>query len=296
MTLRSFVNTFLTQRSIKLNRFERLRLHISEIEGKVLPAKELSRLLGVSPTIIGSIERGDIPPSKKVATVLEKKYGISKEWFLTGERFAPWEEGKQDDWWDVFEEIKQAVKEGKKKPDAEKLHGGFGALCEILHSSHKKLLDYFIEAGRNPEYREYIYNVIEGGSSKLLEQINQFRARIKELELKLKEARLSGGGCCAVPVNKAIDGECIRRPSILEIKIPVPPKGIGKVNREHWQNNAKILKRWRAAGAKGWPAAMSPPSWVLEKFCREDLGLYLDRDFESMGELLWGFINEGKKC
>ena len=282
-----------------MNRFEKLRHHISEIEGKILPAKELSRLLGVSPTVIGSIERGDISPSPKVAARLSQRYGISKEWFLTGDGVAPWEEGRQDDWWDAFEEIKQAVKEGKEKPGADKMHGGFGAIYEILHSSHPKLLDYFIEAGRNPAYREYIYNVIEGGSSKLLDQIDQFRARIKELEKALEKKR-SVSELKPIPFRRAPAPEpaALRKTASHEptfesvevnLKISDPPPDLLPEDKERWLKNAGTLRRWQKTNR-----SFYVPSWALERFCRELVHFYDGGDLSSVGGILKDFVDEGR--
>ena len=78
------------------------------------------------------IERGERAPSKKVAAKLEEKYGISKEWFLTGEGIAPWEERDYQELLDRFAEIEQQIKKGKSKSKDDKMIAGFAALSLLL--------------------------------------------------------------------------------------------------------------------------------------------------------------------
>jgi len=172
----------------KLNRFEKLRYYISEIEGKFISARGLSRLLGVSPTLIGSIERGNIPPSLKVAAKLKEKYGISKEWFLTGEGIAPWEERDYQEWFDQVGEIEKQIKKGERKPKDDKILAGFAALSLLLKTPQKRLVDYFIEAGKNPEFRKLLYNILTSGLVENFEGLKRANQRIKELESRLADA------------------------------------------------------------------------------------------------------------
>lgn len=163
-----------------MNRFEKLRLHISGSEGKTLSAKKFSRLLGFSPNLFGAIERGDIPPSKKMASILEEKYGVSRAWFLTGVGPAPWD-GQLSIEWAQVEEIRREIAEGKREPGSEKSWAGFLAMVAIKDSPESELLDFFIRAGREPAFRAYIYNVLEH-SVKIFDELQESRERIRELE------------------------------------------------------------------------------------------------------------------
>jgi len=171
-----------------MNRFKKLRLYLSEIEDRILSAQELSLHLGVAPNLIGRIERGDISPSPKVADRLKEKYGISKEWVLTGEGLAPWEEKEYQEWFDRTAEIEQQIKDGKSKPGTKKIHAGFAALSLLLKTPQKELVDYFIEAGKNPKFRKLLYNVLKSGLLETFEDLKRANQRIKELESRLADA------------------------------------------------------------------------------------------------------------
>lgn len=172
-----------------LNRFEQLRHYISETEGHILSVSGFARLLGVSISLMAGIERGGLPPSPKVASRLEKKYGISKEWYLTGEGEAPWE---KKDYEDFFKLMDKFVLEGKKDeipPLIDKRIGCYFAGERILKTSKKDLVDYFLKAGRNPEFCRYIYNVLynvlEGGPAKTIQGSQEARKLIGKLEDQL---------------------------------------------------------------------------------------------------------------
>ena len=171
-----------------MNRFEKLRHYISEIEGKILSAKELSRLLSLSPTLIGKIERGELPPSPKAATKLEEKYGISKEWFFTGEGIAPWEERDYQELLDRLDEIEQQIKKGKSKSKDDKIIAGFAALSLLLETPQNRLVDYFIEAGKNPAFRKLLFTSLNSGLLETIEKLKKANQRIKELESQLADA------------------------------------------------------------------------------------------------------------
>ena len=171
-----------------MNRFIKLRQYISQLEGKILSARELSSLLSFSPAVISRIERGDTPPSPKVATRLEEKYGISKKWFLTGEGLAPWEEKDYQELLDRFAEIEQQIKKGKSKSKDDKMIAGFAALSLLLKTPQNKLVDYFIEAGKNPAFRKLLFTSLNSGLLETIEELKRANQRIKELESRLADA------------------------------------------------------------------------------------------------------------
>lgn len=164
------------------NRFERLRHYLSEIEEKILSASELARLLNVSKALITSIEKGSLPPSPKVAARLEEKYDISVQWYLTGEGLAPWEIKIYADVFERIDELVEGAEEGKTRPVVLEitiafLHSGF----KIFDTPEKKLVNYFIEAGRTPEFRRYLYNVLyhilEGGAVNNFQELQRAREK-----------------------------------------------------------------------------------------------------------------------
>jgi len=177
-----------------MNRFERLRLHISEKEGRVLSSRELSVLLGLSTALYNKIEREELSPSPKVAERLSVKYGISKAWFLREEGEAPWDLAATRAHWDRVAEMQRRIEEGELEPGAEKPYAGFLALCELIGGPHEKLVDYFIEAGRDPRVREYIYNVLEGSPKKMLDSLAQSRDQIRKLRQELDAERRARAG------------------------------------------------------------------------------------------------------
>ena len=128
------------------------------------------------------IERGERAPSKKVAAKLEEKYGISKEWFLTGEGIAPWEERDYQELLDRFAEIEQQIKKGKSKSKDDKMIAGFAALSLLLKTPQNKLVDYFIEAGKNPAFRKLLFTSLNSGLLETIEELKRANQRIKELE------------------------------------------------------------------------------------------------------------------
>ena len=172
----------------KENRFVLLRLFLSLKEGRALAGKDLAELLGISPSLINMIERGERAPSKKVAAKLEEKYGISKKWFFTGESIAPWEERDYQEWFDRVGEIEKQIKRGKRKPKDDKILAGFAALSLLLKTPQKKLVDYFIEAGKNPAFRKLLFTSLNSGLLETIEELKKANKRIKELESRLADA------------------------------------------------------------------------------------------------------------
>jgi len=171
-----------------MNRFIRLRQYISQLEGRILSARELSSLLSFSPAVISRIERGDTPPSPKVAARLKKKYGISKEWFLTGEGITPWEERDYQELLDRLAEIEQKIKKRKGKPKDDKILTGFAALSLLLKTPQKKLVDYFIEAGKNPAFRKLLFTSLNSGLLETIEELKKANQKTIELESRLADA------------------------------------------------------------------------------------------------------------
>jgi len=173
-----------------MNRFERLRNYLSEKEKRILSANELARILGVSNSTIASTENESRPPSPKVAARLEEKYGISREWYLTGEGLAPWEEKEYEDYFKDLDEMERVAEEENIPPTLEKGLSCFVAGKRIFKTSETKLVDYFIEAGRNPEFRRYLYkvlyNILEGGAVNIFQQLQKAREKA-EMEKEYKK-------------------------------------------------------------------------------------------------------------
>ena len=165
-----------------MNRFEKLRLYISDIEGKTISAREFSRLLGFNLTLYGRLERGDTPPSKKVAARLEEKYEISREWFLTGEGQAPWEK-EFEEHWQFAEKIKRDIAMGRRPAGSEESYSILVAYAALKNGPEKSLIDFFIRAGREPAFRAYIYNGLER-AVKIFDELEESRAKIAELEAR----------------------------------------------------------------------------------------------------------------
>jgi len=173
---------FCPKEQIILNRFEKLRHYISEIEGEFFSAKNFSRLLGFSPNLFGAIERGDTPPSKKFAARLWEKYNISREWFLTGEGQAPWEKEFVKHW-QFAERIKQDIAAGRRPAGSEESYSILVAYAALKNGPEKNLIDFFIRAGREPAFRAYIYSGLER-AVKIFDELEESRAKIAELEAR----------------------------------------------------------------------------------------------------------------
>jgi len=179
---------------MNLNRFKRLRQYVSEIEGKIVSASELARLIGVSKSLISGIEKGDLSPSPKVAAKLEEKYGVSREWFLTGECPAPWEEKKHDEIFDELDYFIRQEREGVIEPGTADAFGCLIARRRLKDTPQKKLIDWFVEAGRNEDFRSYLFNVLEGGGGvSLIKEFLEAKKRIKELEKQLEQTTTQYG-------------------------------------------------------------------------------------------------------
>lgn len=265
-----------------------MRHYISEIEGKILAAKEFSRLLNVSPTLIGSIERGVIPPSKKVASKLEERYGISREWFLTGEGLAPWEE----------KEYEEALSQKEIAP----AYARFAAVSRIRESGEHKILDHLVEAAENSLFRRYIYNVLEGGIvsafRELMGELQAAWGKTKQLEAQLakRPAPYAKNKFPPREIRQVANGgkKMYYESTEISFTVPGPLPGLQGEDLARYENNTQALERWREAGCENWPSHLPPPAWVLQKFCGQASGFYSGGSLADIGGLLWDFIEEGK--
>jgi len=242
----------------ELNRFEKLRIYLSEFDGRILSARELSDSLGLSHSVWSLIENGKIAPSKKVATALENKYGIPLEWTLYEKGPDPWENF-----------VKKHVIKGE---------SDFAGL---------KLLEDIIQALKEPEFRRYIYKVLqyilEGGTVNIFQELQQAREKAegkkeyKRDKFKPKRLRMVAG--------KDLNFE----PTGIVLEFPRKPGDLSEEESERWDQNELALHRWEKT-----EHAFSAPAWALEKFCRQIVGLYEGGKPKDIGDLLKDFMEEGK--
>lgn len=273
-----------------MSRFEKLRAFLSEKEGRILSSRELAGLLGVTHTTITRVEKGEIDPSPKVARALAAKYKISESWYLTGKGPAPWEP-EQSIEWQVAE--KQLAK------------GEFGgalhlAGAEIKSSSHHKLIEHWIRAGRDPFYREALYNVIE--RSRIVDTFLELRRELAELQ-----AGASGLDTVSPPAVTKSENKYGPKaaPSIrltadntfesteVSIELPDKPSKLSPDDSHRWDINLSALERYAATerAKKDWPRGVIP-SGIAARFCREVVGFYEGGRVDDVGGILWDYLTE----
>ena len=259
----------------------------------MLSASKLAKLLGVSTSTISQVERGELPPSPKVAVRLEEKYGISRQWYLTGEGEAPWESKTTDEYFETLGEMLREAQGDESKITSLKGAGAFFAGSKIVRTPEKKLVDYFMEAGKNPEFRVYIYKcirqILEPGKT-----FEWFQAQREKLEHE-KET---------TPIPKAYVKEKFKpkklrmiaeknltyEPTEIVLEFPEKPDSLTDEESRRWDRNELALHRWEKT-----QAAFTAPTEALEKFCRQVVGLYAGGTLQDIGAILKDFMEEGEK-
>lgn len=274
-----------------MDRLEKLRAYVSEKEGKILSANELAGILGVTISTITEAEKGNRKPSPKVARALKKKYDVSEEWYLTGKGFAPWE---------LDSEVA-----GYLKYDETGQHGAalIDAAADILRSPQRDLVDRFIRAGRNPLYREALYNVLEeSGILPLYQELLELKRELAGLRAAVPEPVTVSPPAVTprknIYQNKTAPAIRLTADQTFEsteviLKFPEKPIDIDQDQAARWDRNELALRRWEKTetARRQFPRG-DVPAWALERFCREVVNFYEGGNLQDVGGLLLDFISE----
>lgn len=283
------------------NRFEKLRVYLSQKSGQTLSATRLAELLNVSTPTITEAENGTRPPSPKAARALYEKYKVSEEWYLTGEGYAPWESDLSIEWQIVEKQLAE---------------GQFGGALHVAStaikiSPQRKLIDHWIRAGKNPLYREALYKVIEEMDIlpiyhellELKQELAEQRAAAAEPAVSEPEpvsppAVTPGGHKYAGKARPAIrlTAEPTFESTEVILQFPAKPANLEPEDSTRWDRNELALRRWEQTetARRQFPRG-DVPTWALERFCREVVHFYEGGTLEGVGGILKDFIQEGKK-
>ena len=246
---------------LKENRFRLVRLYLSNQIGVIITQRELAASLEISQGYISQLESGEKQPTYSLAAKLQEKYDIPIRWFIRGEGLAPWEEKEYEIAYAFADE------QEKQKKGSGEAFASFLSLSFLRKTPEKKLLDYFIEAGRNPEFRLYIYNVLqyilEGGTVNVFQEMQRAGEEASDLTFESTE---------------------------IVLKFPGKPAKLSGEESERWDQNELALRRWEKT-----QAAFNVPTRALEKFCRQVVGLYEGGKPKDIGDLLKDFMEENKK-
>lgn len=271
----------------KLNRFEKIRLYASIQEGKILSARKFSLLLDVAPNLVSRIENGSVPPSKKIAASLERKYDVSAEYYLKGSGKKPFEaeifkataEISQLDY-EVYAGIIENLKKEIKELEVDSLIIESG-ISNFFKNNSARFELY-------EEFSHHLYNVLKtsGIASALLELLDLKKELAKPRGAAAEPGTVAAGGHTggsqkAEPASESTEAI---------LKIPKKPSNLDKVEAEHWNRNVLTLRRWEESCK-----SLSAPSWAVERYCREVAGLHSGDKLDDIGGILKGFIEEGEK-